>query len=154
MFFFSFPACIGLSVFSSQSGRDLYCKIHSEENLNYFCVECEHLICKHCNLTTHKTHTSKHVSEVATSLRKKLKANTESEEHKNYLMWLAERRETFSKEIDNCRRSEKHSIQDIIDRADEVIAILTEIKQIMIKKAGDITLRQYLIGGCISSFKY
>lgn len=122
--------------------RDLYCKIHSEENLNYFCVECQHLICKHCNLTAHKTHTSKHVSEVATTLRKKLEANTESEEHKNYLMWLAERRETFSKEIDNCRRSEKQSIQDIIDRADEVIAILTEIKQIMIKKAGDITLKK------------
>lgn len=119
--------------------RDLYCKIHTDEKLIYFCVECKKIVCKHCNLTTHKNHDSKHASEVADDLRSNLKSTTENVEHQNYLMWLAERRETFSYEVEKCRKVEKHCVQDIIDRADEIIKMVNEIKTILITKTKNIT---------------
>lgn len=122
--------------------RDLFCKVHPEEKMVYYCVECNQLICKHCNLTAHKNHASKHASEVASKLRNKLKRKSEHREHKNYLVWLAERREMFNNEIERNRKCEKRTVKKVTEMTDSVIAIVEEIKNILLKRTRDITKKQ------------
>ncbi|XP_060063607.1 transcription intermediary factor 1-beta-like [Ylistrum balloti] len=69
--------------------RIVRCFIHKAD-MQYYCEECKELICLDCNMTSHKLHTSKEVSEAALTYRQELADELMKDEYKSHLKELSE----------------------------------------------------------------
>lgn len=83
------------------------CFMHKAE-MQYYCEECKELICIDCNLTSHKLHTCKEVTEAAVAYRKVLSKELQKEEYKTHMKEL-------SKGNDNVK-IDKEKIIDLLDK--------------------------------------
>lgn len=92
--------------------RSLYCKKHPSEKLKLFCLKCERLTCRDCQLLEHKEHQYQFVNEAATRYR---------EFFKKRLRHLEEKIGPLAESIEAVQNSCTH-----LDHKSEVIA--NEIK--------------------------
>ncbi|RXG61052.1 E3 ubiquitin-protein ligase TRIM33, partial [Armadillidium vulgare] len=56
----------------SHSSRFFFCTVHSKERLNLYCVTCDQLTCRDCQLIEHREHKYKFAEEMATMTKEKL----------------------------------------------------------------------------------
>lgn len=59
----------GSSSASSSVPKSLFCSMHSHERLSLFCVSCDKLTCRDCQLTEHRDHKYKFIQEIAEETR-------------------------------------------------------------------------------------
>ncbi|XP_060062799.1 E3 ubiquitin-protein ligase TRIM71-like [Ylistrum balloti] len=115
--------------------RDVYCEIHVNEKNMYYCIDCEKLVCQHCNMTKHKLHLCRVVTEMSDNFREQLTDLVESEEFANHLFWMTDRKTETVQHIKKLEGLEEVAAREIINHAKVWHELIEDMKKFMLKRA-------------------
>ncbi|XP_033751087.1 E3 ubiquitin-protein ligase TRIM33-like [Pecten maximus] len=114
--------------------RDVYCDIHVDEKKTYYCIDCEKLVCQHCNMTKHKLHTSRVATEMSDKFREQLARLLESEDFANHLFWMNDRKTEAIQQIKRLETLEEVAMREINNHAKVWHALVEDTKTFMLKQ--------------------
>ncbi|XP_046861230.1 E3 ubiquitin-protein ligase TRIM33-like isoform X3 [Xenia sp. Carnegie-2017] len=117
---------------NNRSERCLYCKKHPSEKLQLFCVKCERLTCRDCQLHEHKHHQYQFVNEAAARYR---------EFFKKKLICLEEKLAPLAESIDSVKNSTTHLelkseavVNDIKNTSNDIISAVRERESVLLNE--------------------
>ncbi|XP_061171680.1 E3 ubiquitin-protein ligase TRIM33-like [Saccostrea echinata] len=93
------------------------CDHHTTQELKYFCVTCKQPICIDCNMTMHKSHECKDISEAVIEFRNSLESATENSEHRDFIEKLSNEKAKAKKEKNKMLDTEEKLLDNIREQA-------------------------------------
>lgn len=93
------------------------CDQHSTQEMKYFCVTCKQPICIDCNMTLHKSHECKDLSDAVADFRETLENATEKSEHINFIEKLSNEKTKAKKVKNNMLDTEQRLLEAIKKQA-------------------------------------
>ncbi|XP_069137100.1 E3 ubiquitin-protein ligase TRIM71-like [Argopecten irradians] len=115
--------------------RDVFCEIHVEADKTYYCLDCEKLVCQHCNMTKHKLHLSRVATEMSDKFRENLGKLMETDELGNHLFWMTDRKTEAIQYIKKMESSEEAATREINNHANVWHALIEDAKKLMLRQA-------------------
>ncbi|XP_062566081.1 E3 ubiquitin-protein ligase TRIM33-like [Saccostrea cucullata] len=105
------------------------CEYHTTQELKYFCVTCKLPICMDCNMTMHKSHECKDVSEAVTEFRNSLENAIKHSEHSNFIEKLSNERAKAKKEKNKMLDTEEKLLDAIREQAKLFHKLVDDIQE-------------------------
>lgn len=103
------------------------CAQHSSLELKYFCVTCKEPICMDCNMTFHKSHECKNMSEAVVEYKQALENAIEETEHKKFIAKMA-----------NEKAQAQKSKNKMLDKEERLLEVIKEQAQLFHKLVDEI----------------
>ncbi|XP_021368679.1 protein wech-like [Mizuhopecten yessoensis] len=128
-------ATIGKDHLQGKLARDVYCEIHVDEKKTYYCIDCEKLVCQHCNMTKHKLHMSRVATEMSDNFREQLTKLVESDEFANHVFWMTDRKAETTQHIKKLESAEDLAMREINNHAKVWHALVEDTKKTMLRQA-------------------
>ena len=155
--------CEPYSADSEQAIDEIYyCESHSDQIMDFYCTECQKIICLKCKCTSHIHHRTETIQNTTTSITKDIKKSLEivrkhiTELHDENTR-LTEQVDTIenehAKQVKECKTIKQELVSEIEKWETETLAVLNEAKQENIKnvqEAMEVNKRQITIKESIS----
>lgn len=117
--------------------RKRKCVTHDKNELQYFCEDCNLLICIDCNMTQHKLHKCRNIVDVADEFRQQLATEVSKEEYGQHLQTLSNYSNTMKKKQQVNEGKEGELMRAVEQQFEAFQNVLENIKMDFISEISD-----------------